>query len=261
MKREIPLLITFIAGFLIVVALFIPHPPFNKIEETFNSWYIIVAGFTFILGIDSLILHNWEKIRRRSEGWPFALTVILSFFITLIWGIVSGVRTGHIFSTNSTFRNYFYLYIYVPLQATMFAILSFFIASAAYRAFRARTLNATLLLLTASIVMLGRVPLGNVALIPVISIAVLMLLWVLVDELKYVTSPTQRLIYIGIAVVAVVAAFPITKFLYHNLSPVTDWIMNVPQMAAKRGLFIGLALGGIAVSLRIILGIEQSYMS
>ncbi len=261
MKREIPLLISFIAGTLIVISLFVPHPPFNKMEETLNSWYIIVSGFTFILGIDSLLLYNWDKIRRKSKDWPFALTVILSFVVTLVWGIVSGVRTGHIFSTNSTFRNYFYLYIYVPLQATMFAILSFFIASAAYRAFRARSLNATLLLITASIIMLGRVPLGNAVLIPVLWIAVLLIAWVVFLEIKATTSASTRVGYILMLILMVVIAVPLTKFLYGNLSAATDWIMDIPQMAAKRGIMLGLALGGIAVSLRIILGIERSYMS
>jgi hypothetical protein len=37
--------------------------------------------------------------------------------------------------------------------------------------------------------------------------------------------------------------------------------MSIPQAAASRGINIGLALGAIAMSLRIILGIERTYMS
>ncbi len=261
MKREIPLLISFLSGALIVISLFIPHPPFNTVEETLSSWYTIIAGFTFILGIDSLLIYNWDKIRRKQKDWPFAATVIASFFITLTWGIVSGIRAGHIFAPQSTFRTYFYDYIYVPLQASMFAILSFFIASAAYRAFRARNLNATLLLITATIVMLGRVPLGNVVAVPVLWISVLIIIWVIFTEFMAGAPTSTRVLYILAIIAIVLASIPLSKFLYGNLSQTTDWIMNIPQMAAKRGIMLGLGLGAIAVSIRIILGIERSYMS
>jgi len=98
----------------------------------------------------------------------------------------------------------------VPCSATMFSLLAFFIASAAYRAFRARTIDATLLLIAGALVMIGRVPVGN-------------MLW---DK------------------------FPV----------IAEWLMSVPQMAAKRGILIGVSLGMIATSLRIILGIERTYL-
>lgn len=93
----------------------------------------------------------------------------------------------------------------------MFALLAFFIASASYRAFRARNLEATLLLITAVIVMLGRVPAGYM--------------------------------------------------LWHKLPPITSWILNVLQLGPMRGIMIGIALGTVAMSLRLILGIERTYLS
>jgi hypothetical protein len=52
-------------------------------------------------------------------------------------------------------------YVYTPLQATMFSLLAFFIASAAFRAFRMRSVEAGLLLAAGVLVMIGRVPLGQ----------------------------------------------------------------------------------------------------
>ena len=127
---------------------------------------------------------------------------------------------------------YLYTYVIIPLQATMFALLAFFIASAAYRAFRARTTEATLLLVAAALVMLGRVPLGG-------------WLWHKIVDLIDLIPGTHLA---GLKNLEIFAK-------------INDWIMDIPQTAAKRGIYIGIVLGGIAMSIRIILGIERSYTS
>ena len=56
---------------------------------------------------------------------------------------------------------WFYDAVYVPMQSTMFALLAFFISSAAFRAFRIRSTHAVLLGVTAIVVILGSVPVGE----------------------------------------------------------------------------------------------------
>nr|MBA3542144.1 hypothetical protein [Deltaproteobacteria bacterium] len=63
--------------------------------------------------------------------------------------------------TNGRVRTWIYNYIFAPCNATMFALLAFFVASAAFRAFRARNLEAGLLLGSAIIVLLARAPIGR----------------------------------------------------------------------------------------------------
>lgn len=210
MKKNIPLAITFLTGFVIVVTFFIPHQPMGSMQQRLLIWYSIVLGFTMLLGIDSLLRSNLKKIANRQPGWIYAVILVAGFLFTMVAGLHTWISTKSLLTLGSSFM-FVYTYVIVPLQATMFALLAFFIASAAYRAFRARSLEATLLLITAAIVMLGRVPVG--------------------------------------------------AEIWDKLPVMQDWIMEVPQMAAKRGIFIGIALGTVAMSLRVILGLERTYLS
>jgi len=54
-----------------------------------------------------------------------------------------------------------YKYVYAAMAGTMFSLLAFFVASAAYRAFKARSVDSGLLLAAAFLVMIGRVSIGE----------------------------------------------------------------------------------------------------
>jgi hypothetical protein len=59
------------------------------------------------------------------------------------------------------FRTWIYDHVFAPCDATMFALLAFFVASAAFRAFRARNVESALLLGSAIIILLARAPIGR----------------------------------------------------------------------------------------------------
>ena len=157
MRREVPLVLTAIVGITMIIAHFIP--PLNILKNLFEDWFFIIAAFAIYLGILNLILVNGDKIYKKQKGWLFGAVVIFGFLVITIIGIFfSG---GKSFQDPGTPFYYIYMNLYYPLSATMFALLAFFVASASYRAFRARNVEATMLLLAAFILMLGRVPIGE----------------------------------------------------------------------------------------------------
>lgn len=226
------MILVFITSLLLIVAFFIPHQPFGSLEARFLNWYAIISGFTYLLGLDSLTRHHLVKVIRHENGWFYSLLLVISLFVTLILGFYSWIRYSSPFALNAPFM-WLYKFMIIPLQATMFATLAFFIFSAAYRSFRIRNLPATLLLIAACLVMLGNVPVGSS-------------IWAGISWLLHKLLPQT-----DIELIRRTELFAAIK----------DWLMSIPQAAAGRGIGLGLALGGIAMSLRIILGIERTYLS
>jgi hypothetical protein len=69
---------------------------------------------------------------------------------------------GIYFKNTSTEYRWVYNATVVPWEATMFSMIAFFIASAAFRTFRIRTAEAAVMGFVAAFVMLGNVPIGPV---------------------------------------------------------------------------------------------------
>jgi hypothetical protein len=203
MQREFPRLITLVTGLFLAIQYFIPHRHSEKFYETALDWLIIVGIFSIILGISSLGNLHWNKIQRRERGFKYSIVLLSGLVFMIIAGLTTGTGEKSLFLKG-------YTAILSPITSTMFALLAFYIASAAYRAFRARTVIATILLLSAIVVMLGRVPAGE-TLVP-------------------------------------------------GVAKASDWLLNVPNMAAKRAIGIGLGLGGSATALKVVLGIEAPHL-
>jgi hypothetical protein len=142
-------------------------------------------------------------------------------------------------------------------------LLAFFVASASYRAFRIRNFEATLLLVSGIIIMVGRVPIGSV--IPSWFIMYLLVLsaGIYVNVWKKNMTTTFIFVAVGIAVVTIagfMAGWPIDKPGIFYLPAIQEWIYYYPNVAGARSIMIGVGLGIFATSIRYILGIERSYI-
>jgi hypothetical protein len=205
MKRELPIFLVFLTGLIMVIQYFVPHQ-YSEFLFTYANDFVIVVGILALpLGIYSLINGTIAKARHQKSERFYAVVTIGGFFFM----IFTGLTRDHLTSTTSVFQHMFQNVV-LPAQSTLFSTLAFYIASAAYRAFRVRTAIATVLLVTAFIVMLRIVPLPA----------------------------------------------PLSTW----NSDLVRWILAVPNMAAKRAIIIGVGLGGIAYSMKILLGIERGYM-
>jgi len=207
MKREIPLAIVFIFGVVMAVQYFVPHS-YSKSFFDYMMDFLRISGVpAVVIGVVSVTRVHWAKVKRRMPGYAYSVVTLATFVVMSLAGFVKEYD-----APRGPFQFLFHS-VQIPINATMFSLLAFFIASAAYRSFRARNVQATILLLAAVIVMIGR------------------------------TSLWGYIPFVG-------KAFPF----------LTEWLMYVPNLAAKRGIYLGMTLGAVATSLKIILGIERAYL-
>ena len=239
--------------------------PEANISQVANMiWAETQESTPFIIG---------EKIIKGLEGYTidkvFITIAAAEKFMEPLKSIVGvySIREhpwGTHVSKDGSLFSWMYKKMYTPLSATMFALLAFFVASASYRAFRIRNFEATLLLISGSILMLGRVPIGE--LIPWWAVSVMIMFGVGAIAAPWIKD---RKMLFGL-VACGIFLFLITGYTlewgeqntpaFLNIPAIQRWIFDYPTAAGSRALMIGIGLGILGTSFRIILGIERSFL-
>jgi len=295
LKRYIPIAIVSFFGALTLSAWFID----NETIETFanddaTQFFDIIAAFAVFLGALNLLKLQLIKVLKQQSGWIYSAIAIASFFFAFIIGffvrgayfvgedvyfsqkaaeaailgsgsseVVVPVDWGAHVQTDGSLFQWMFKYIFSPLSATMFALLAFFVASASFRAFRARNFEASLLLVAGIIIMLGRVPIGS--LISSWTIMYILAFSIGIGINSYVKNRNVMFGWI-LGSCGVITGFgmtmgwPIDQPAIFFLPALQEWIYLVPNLAGSRAILIGIGLGIVATSLRYIFGLEKSYL-
>ena len=201
MNRRLALVICFISGLVMFGQYFSSHPIARSLNQTILTWWQIIFAFALLVGMVGFVRYNAGQIQ-RGEGRIYRLVSLTGFVLMPFLAIIWGIRIDTPFMW--VFEN-----VQAPMQATVFALLAFFVASASFRGFRARSVPAAVLLVSASILLLSRTPMGD---------------------------------------------------LFDSLPKWADWIRSYPSMSARRAILVGIGLGSLTTSLRVILGIERTWL-
>jgi hypothetical protein len=216
MSKTVPVVIAALVGFLMIFAYFVP--PLLSWRQTAEEWFTIVATIAMLLG---------------GANHSSAVT-LAAFAITVGVGLLKvGVVPESAKHLDRAWSGQFqqeggafwwiYQYLFSPVVATMFALLAFYVASAAFRAFRAKNLEAMLLLATALIVLVGQTKDREITSL-------------------FLPTPAD-------------GSLP-----WMPIADLTEFIRKTFVTAGQRAIMIGVALGVAATSLRILLGLDRSYL-
>lgn len=224
-KRVLIGVSTFLAGLFYMLEFFLPaaHPRVSP--DNFLSPYVepathslaIIAGLALATGIVNLVRVNGRLLLSMRPGWYNGLAFFIGLISMSVFGLWHFYRPDSI--SVSGIYDLLFLGLYQNLGSSVFALLAFYITSAAFRAFRVRTPEATILLGTACIVMLGLMPAAQ--------------LWL-------------------------TGAIPKGRF-YSGLrvEEAGNWVMTTVNMSARRAMNFGVALGALAMALRVWLSLER----
>lgn len=230
LQRTVPIIILSLSGLVIIASYFVNATV--SWSETVNVWFNILSAVAMLLGAGNLLAVNLEKISSRRPGWGYAAITLASFGFMLVVGLLKvgavpdakfpDIHFAGGYETPASPYGWMYEYVFSPLSSTMFALLAFYVASAAFRAFRAKNTESILLLGTAFIVLLAQTAAG-----------MFLTGWI----------PEH------------------SAFAFLRLDWMKAGILEHVQTAGMRAIGIGIALGIAAMSLRLILGIDRSYLS
>jgi hypothetical protein len=195
----------------------------------------ILTAFILGLGIYSILRIHGKRFIKMQKDWPFSLILLLALVSMFIFGILDWKdrlgEGGSRLQDEATWgfvqfgRDMLFDGLLQTLDAAMFSMIAFFILSAAYRAFRIRSIEATILLAAALIVMVS-----------------------LMGLVVFYQDQT----------VGNMAGNDPNSFVNNfKLSVISGWIRGNIQTPAIRAIEFGIGIGALAMGLRLWLSLER----
>jgi hypothetical protein len=208
-------------------------------QSQFQNLSNILTSFLLLMGVFSLVRLHATRVSKKQRDWPFSLVLLICVAImTFIgywdWLTVMNMKPEELEAmrdvTNQPFavwmKDLLFDGLLQTMEAAMFSIIAFYILSAAYRAFRVRSVEATILLASAIIVMLGLLGMAENY-------------WsIMIDNMGGLEDPN--------ALVNNLRLEAITQFIRDNL-----------QTPGLRAIDFGVGVGALAMALRLWLSLER----
>ncbi|HHW17763.1 MAG TPA: hypothetical protein GXX30_02530 [Firmicutes bacterium] len=158
MKRQLPIIIVFVTALFVMVTKFFDLGTFSKTaQDELNLWITVSSVFAFLLGPINLVRLHWSNVEKKRPNWVYSAILLVVLVISTIIMFVDGV--------NGKVSLFIVDKIANRIDSAIYAMLGFYVCSAAYRSFKLKNTEASILLISAVILMLGQAPIGD-AIIP-----------------------------------------------------------------------------------------------
>ena len=128
LSRSVAIAITIGVGLVVLASFFVRNTFLRALQSTFLDWAMILAAIALVLGVLNVLGTHLRKVWRRSEGWLYSIVLMAAAVAVLVLGVTGNPPGVAAPSVDWIFRN-----VQAPVQATLFALLAFFVLSGASR--------------------------------------------------------------------------------------------------------------------------------
>jgi hypothetical protein len=137
---------------------FVELSPLRTLSVIVYEWGMLLSAFALLLGAANVAWVHGRRVVAGNPGWLHSLVLVMALAVVLVTGLFSttGVRSPLVEMLFDT--------IIAPGQATLFALLAFFMAAAAYRYLRIGRPGGIWLLAGVLLVFAVQMPIANAAL-------------------------------------------------------------------------------------------------
>jgi hypothetical protein len=162
--------IIFSLGFFYAIAYYIAIPgtvDLQAVSDQLLAYLTAVLTAAFAIGVINLSRVHVINIKRKRATWKYSVLLLIFLYGMAIFSMIaspyaldprSAIIPAGVIAFATPIWEFLYYKILVNINSSIFSLLAFFIASAAYRAFKARSLESTILLAAGLLVVLGQAP-------------------------------------------------------------------------------------------------------
>jgi hypothetical protein len=160
LRPNVFVLLIIVGGlFLLGIDRFVEFPLLRSTARLVYEWGVLLSAFALLLGVINIVTVHVRHILAGNPGWQQSLILVVALALVLVTGLfsITGVRSPLVELLFDT--------IIAPGQATLFALLAFFMAAAAYRYLRIGRPGGIWLLAGVLLVFAAQMPIAH-ALLP-----------------------------------------------------------------------------------------------
>lgn len=195
---------------------------FAEWSKSFSNFLPVLVSFGFLLGLINVCRLHSHRVRFGPDR-IYSVITLCSAAAMIVAEIGFRLTGKKLTSTIGQWEDFLFMKMYFPLGGTVFGLLSAYLISASFRAFRIRTWEASVLTLVAALVLITQVPAGQL-----IGAAV---------------SPDAQAAGANMD---------------QSLREVRTWILLVPNDAVQRAIGFGAFVGALAMAMRTWLSLDRA---